>query len=94
MKYNLSVKKQLLLLFIVIGFIGTANADGVVIQNIDFNINKLKKLNQCMGCDLRSTNFNGANLTGANLLGAKLSLKNFKGVIFSKTIMPDGKVRN
>ena len=54
---------------------------------IDFNINKLNELNQCMSCNLRSTNFNGldfteANLNGANFIEANLTNTNFYGENF------------
>jgi len=56
-------------------------------QDLDFNINKLNELNQCMSCDLRSTNFNGLNFTGANLTGANLTDANLSGAKLKGAIL-------
>jgi uncharacterized protein YjbI with pentapeptide repeats len=51
-------------------------------QDLDFNINKLNELNQCMSCNLRSTNFNGIDFTGANFTGANFIEANLTGTNF------------
>ena len=58
------------------------------------DLEKLKKTNECLWCDL-----SGANLTDADLYEAKLRYANLKGAflrsaILCKTIMPDGSVNN
>ena len=69
------MKNFLLFFFLSMTIASSANADGADDwQDVGFNTDILNQLNQCKGCDLRSTNFIGVNLSGANLSGA-----NFEG---------------
>ena len=81
--YNRCMKKLFLFVLLSLGLTAISFADGVDDwQDLDFNINKLNELNQCMSCDLRSTNFSGLNFTGANLTGANFIEANLTGTNF------------
>jgi hypothetical protein len=74
------MKKLLILLFLSLGFIGSACTE----SEVDKNIKKLKKTNACEGCilkgaDLSEANLAGANLTGSNLIGVNLAGANLSG---------------
>lgn len=43
------------------------------IQGCSDELNRLKRTNKCIGCDLSWEDFAGANLEGANLKGADLT---------------------
>ncbi len=62
-------KKLIIVLFFLLAGIHGCSAE----------LNRLKKTNQCIGCDLSWEDFEGANLEDANLKGADLT-----GVIFFK----------
>ena len=52
------MKNFLLFFFLSMTIASFANADGADDwQDVGFNTDILKQLNQCMGCDLRATNF-------------------------------------
>ena len=82
------MKNFLLFFFLSMTIASSANADGADDwQDVGFNTDILNQLNQCKGCDLRSTNFiranlSGANLSGANFIEAKLSGANLSGANF------------
>lgn len=47
------------------------------IQSCSEELNRLKRTNQCIGCDLSFEDFEGKNLKGANLKEANLTGANF-----------------
>ncbi|MBT3225643.1 MAG: pentapeptide repeat-containing protein [Deltaproteobacteria bacterium] len=49
------------------------------LQSCSEELNRLKKTNKCIGCDLSFEDFEGENLAGANLKGANLT-----GAVFFK----------
>lgn len=70
---------------------------------------RLMRTGDCPGCDLRGAllswadlrladlkgaDLSGADLTRTNLKGAVMTGANLQGVIFCRTVMPDGKKNN
>ena len=68
------MKKLLILLFLSLGFIGSASGG-----EVDKNIKKLIKTSTCKGCNLQGADLSGVNLEGAYLVLANLSDANLAG---------------